>query len=661
VTLAAILFDFFVTGLDTVDALPSSYDPALVLVSYLVASLASYTFLQFASRIVELRHSVMRFAWLGAGAVMMGVGIWAMHFVGMLAYILPIRIAYDIIPTFLSVVPAILAATIALYVVARPAVTTRHLLIGGTLMGAGIGLMHYGGMTAVSVNALVRYDPVLFGASIVAAVALAVLALQVRFWVGKSTARSGAEHSTGRQEIVGALILGFAVTSMHYIAMASTYCFASPGIVPFAFDAGVFAGITAVIASLVLLMAIAAVGFDRRMKIEIAMRQKADANVAAEIERLNSVFQSTGAVVLMLDGAAKIVMVNHAVLEMLGLSAQDVAGRPVGELKFEGFDESIFEHWRAVAGTEHLRPVEFECSRARRDGAKRVFRLTANPVQDQSGDLRYIVLIGVDDTERRLAEIRLFDSSRLANLGEMATGMAHEINQPLAVIRMAADSVLEELDGPEAEAIPAELAAFIKAKLARISNQTERASTLVNELRTVARKPANDSLPFDVADAVRVSNDLLREQLKAARIEFKVEPPPPGLMVRGVASRLQQVIINLALNARDALHENPSRSTTGSLGHITLSAAVPPAGGVMLTLADDGPGIPVHVLPRLFEPFFTTKPTGKGTGLGLSISYDIIKRMGGEITAENRPEGGARFTIVLPPLSQNPSEQRTAA
>jgi NO-binding membrane sensor protein with MHYT domain len=145
VTLPATFLDFFVTGASTTNALPSRFNYALVLTSYLIASLASYEFLQFASRIAELRQSVMRLAWLAAGAVMMGVGIWAMHFVGMLAYVLPIPIAYDFVSTAISVVPAVLAAAIALHVVARPVVSTRRLVVGGTLMGAGIGAMHYVG------------------------------------------------------------------------------------------------------------------------------------------------------------------------------------------------------------------------------------------------------------------------------------------------------------------------------------------------------------------------------------------------------------------------------------------------------------------------------------------------------------------------------------
>jgi signal transduction histidine kinase len=143
---------------------------------------------------------------------------------------------------------------------------------------------------------------------------------------------------------------------------------------------------------------------------------------------------------------------------------------------------------------------------------------------------------------------------------------------------------------------------------------------------------------------------LLQEQLRAARIAFTIDLPPTGLMALGEASRLQQVIINLALNARDAVLERKSPPLAGPLGHITLRVAADEAGGAVLIVEDDGPGIPEHVLARLFEPFFTTKPTGKGTGLGLSISYDIVKRMGGDIAAENRSEGGARFRIVFPPV-----------
>src|SRR4051812_13867272 len=217
------LSQFFALNVDPSKAIPGSYDHTLVLLSYLVAALGSYAFLQFATRIGELRDAGLRLSWLAIGAIAMGGGIWAMHFIGMLAHILPIPVSYDPGITALSIVPAILAAAIALHVVARPVVTPPRLLVGGALMGAGIGAMHYTGMSALQVNAVVRYDPTLFAASIVVAVLLAILGLQAREWISRlRLARFG-----NMRELAGALILGLAVTAMHYTAMASTYCFAA--------------------------------------------------------------------------------------------------------------------------------------------------------------------------------------------------------------------------------------------------------------------------------------------------------------------------------------------------------------------------------------------------------------------------------------------------
>jgi NO-binding membrane sensor protein with MHYT domain len=198
------LSNYFALNVDPSQALPETYNWGLVLLSYLVAVLGSYAFLQFATRIAELRDAGLRYSWLVIGAIAMGGGIWAMHFIGMLAHILPIPVAYDPWITALSIVPAILGAGVALHVVARPVITTSRLLIGGTLMGAGIGAMHYTGMMAMQLNALVRYDPTLFAASIVVAVLLAVLALQVRQVISKlNLSRFGAVRDG-----VGALIMG---------------------------------------------------------------------------------------------------------------------------------------------------------------------------------------------------------------------------------------------------------------------------------------------------------------------------------------------------------------------------------------------------------------------------------------------------------------------
>jgi NO-binding membrane sensor protein with MHYT domain/nitrogen-specific signal transduction histidine kinase/CheY-like chemotaxis protein len=340
-----ILSHFFAFNVDPSQALPGSYNYALVLLSYLVAALGSYAFLQFATRIAELRDAGLRFSWLAIGAIAMGGGIWAMHFIGMLAHILPIPVTYDPAITALSIVPAVLAAGVALHVVARPLVTTPRLLVGGTLMGAGIGAMHYTGMSAMQINALVRYDPTLFAASIVVAVGLAILALQTREWISRRhLARLGY-----MREVVGALILGFAVTAMHYTAMASTYCFAARGqrdSIP-DIDEAAFAAVIALIASLVLLLALVAVIFDRRVALEAGMRaevmdsHRRTSEQLFQAQKMEAVGQLTGGVAHDFNNILTIVLANaDAIIEDAAASphivrrAQEIcdAGQKAAEL-----------------------------------------------------------------------------------------------------------------------------------------------------------------------------------------------------------------------------------------------------------------------------------------------------------------------------------------
>jgi PAS domain S-box-containing protein len=382
-----------------------------------------------------------------------------------------------------------------------------------------------------------------------------------------------------------------------------------------------------------------------------------------EMEQLSSVFQSNGAYFLLLDREERVVMMNQTLRDFGGYGDRDLTGVSYRTLGDTGLSLEIVKRWQAASGPERLAAVEFEGNAVDRAGKAHIAKITATPVQDKMGRLRYIVLIGVDDTERRLAEIRLFDTSRLTNLGEMASGIAHEINQPLAVIRLASDSLCEELDMPEAETIEPSLRDLLKRKLERIGAQTERASGIIRELRTLARKPSDDPRPFHLADVARGAADLLREQLRAARIDLSLDlPTSSGPSVRGEASRLQQVAISMALNARDAILERPTSCESGTLGRIDMRVESDSSSGrAILVIEDDGPGLPPAVLSRLFEPFFTTKPAGKGTGLGLSIGYDIVRRMGGEISAENRPEGGARFRLSLPLLPRQFPEAAVAA
>ncbi|HXC38677.1 MAG TPA: EAL domain-containing protein [Burkholderiales bacterium] len=222
-----------------------SYNYWMVFLSVVVAILASYTALNLATRITASKDAVAR-AWLIGGAISMGVGIWSMHFIGMLAFSLPIPLGYDVPVTLLSMLIAILVSGFALYVVSRATLGWRRLLVAGALMGGGICAMHYTGMAAMKMDPGIHYNPVLFGASVVIAVVASLAALWIAF-----TLR--ANSSWMRLAKLGsAVVMGFAITGMHYTGMAAaefaegSICLSSP-LTDFNWMAGTIAALTAII------------------------------------------------------------------------------------------------------------------------------------------------------------------------------------------------------------------------------------------------------------------------------------------------------------------------------------------------------------------------------------------------------------------------------
>jgi len=214
--------------------------------------------------------------------------------------------------------------------------------------------------------------------------------------------------------------------------------------------------------------------------------------------------------------------------------------------------------------------------------------------------------------------------------------MAHELNQPLNVISLATSNLRFSIK--KGKASPDNT----MAKLDRIDGAVHRAASIIDHMRAYGRLAGEGLSEINIGEIVQGSCNLLTEQLKLANIALVNEVPSGGLLVQGNAIQLEQVLINLINNAKDAIREK------GQAGQIIVDSEI--AGGrILVRVTDNGGGIPDHALPHVFEPFFTTKPVGKGTGLGGSISYGIVREMQGDIWAENVP-GGAQITISLPLL-----------
>jgi len=236
--------------------------------------------------------------------------------------------------------------------------------------------------------------------------------------------------------------------------------------------------------------------------------------------------------------------------------------------------------------------------------------------------------------ERKRAQAQVIQASKLATLGEMATSVAHELNQPLNIIRLAAGNSRRKLVKGEVNL------EYLDQKLERIQNQAVRAATIIDHMQMFGRKAEGKDIQIDPRTVIRNALGLVGEQLRLSQIEVATELPDACPYINGNMIRMEQVILNLLTNARDAIEYH------GGKKKITLRV-VEKNDGIQIISEDTGGGISPEALSRIFEPFYTTKDIGKGTGLGLSVSYGIIRDMGGTIEAENT-DAGARFTITLP-------------
>lgn len=260
-------------------------------------------------------------------------------------------------------------------------------------------------------------------------------------------------------------------------------------------------------------------------------------------------------------------------------------------------------------------------------------------VFDEQGRLLEVQAVGRDNTEVRRSQQQLTQSAKMATLGEMATGLAHEINQPLNVMRMAIANVLKRLDNGDAQVD------YLIDKLTRIDSQVQRAARVVDHMRVFGRRSEIEQQPFNPTLAIKGALSLLSEGMRGKGIDLRTIETGFEVQVRGYVDQLEQVLINLMVNARDALL-GKRETRPGLMPWISLHAERD-THWVRLWVEDNGGGIDPRLLERIFEPFFTTKPAGVGTGLGLSVSYGIVENMGGKLSVSNSSEG-ARFCIELP-------------
>lgn len=282
------------------------------------------------------------------------------------------------------------------------------------------------------------------------------------------------------------------------------------------------------------------------------------------------------------------------------------------------------------------------------DGSCKFVRMLAQQVHDASGECEYIGAL-MDVTAAKNAEDALHRSqshlahvTRVTTLGEMAASIAHEVNQPLSAVTTNAEAGLRWLnrDVPNLEEV--------RSAIERIKSEAHRASEVIRRIRALSRKTDPTHLPIDLQDVLQESIALVRREILRHRVNLDFRPTDAPMRVKGDKVQLQQVIINLMMNAMQAMSGMHGKERV-----LSVSLSNTPGCDVLLRVEDNGPGVAVQNLPSLFNPFFTTRP--EGMGMGLSICRSIIDAHGGRIWAESELGHGAVLSFSVPAAEQVPS------
>jgi hypothetical protein len=351
---------------------------------------------------------------------------------------------------------------------------------------------------------------------------------------------------------------------------------------------------------------------------------------AEELDRMRefseNILESLNDGLVVLNREDRVVRWNCRLEALYGVRHEQAVDRRIDEI----FDEAFYETLRAARRESPDGAALYRVPlMTRHDPARRVLiNLATTPLRDSDGAIAGSIVVIEDISARVQLEEQLQISEKMASLGLLAAGVAHEVNTPLTGISSYTQMLLQGADADD----PA------TKVLEKIERQTFRAAKIVNGLLNLARPAQVESGPVEINAVVNDVLSLLEHQFKTGSIQVRKELSVVSPIVQGTEYKLQQVFLNLFLNARDAMPKGGWLSIGTRAGDDQAA----------IEIADTGSGIPADCLSRIYDPFFTTKDIGKGTGLGLSITYGIVQEHGGTITCDSSVGNGTRFTLTLP-------------
>lgn len=610
------------------EILVGSYNHWLVALSVVIAVVASYTALGLSARATAAAaKGRVRTLWVSGGAFAMGLGIWSMHYIGMLAWSLPVAVHYHWPTVLLSFFAAVFAAGMALYVVSRPILTPVTSIVGGVLMGIGISAMHYIGMEAMRLPAMCHYSPGLVLVSVTLAIVISLAALWLTFHVRDE------RKATLRRKLISALLMGLAIPVMHYTGMAAV------SYAPMDIDPDLSQTINAArhgtleitaLTFLVLGLTILTTVVNRRLSSQ-------SAELALSEHRYRQLVESAGVILWRRNADSKAFsFVNQETAQFLGYPIHEWLENELFLCDHVHPDDRDMTFAACETVGKTGQPIAFEHRMIAADG-RVVWLRTCISLVANNGSNRELVGVMTDITERKLAQEAAEQASRAKS--EFLACMSHEIRTPMNGVIGMTELVLDT-----------DLTLEQRDCLSTVRTSAESLLTILNDILDFSKIEAGkldlDPVCFSLHNCMEETIRMmaLRAHRKHVELVCDIRPEVPAFVVAD-EGRLRQIVVNLLGNAVKFTEH----------GEVELKIAVESQDSdklcLRITVRDTGIGIDPEKQKLIFDAFSqadvsTTRKFG-GTGLGLSISSRLVAAMGGKIRVESSPGEGSSFHFTL--------------
>lgn len=623
------------------NAIQAEYHYGLVFLSIVIAIVSSYMAFLVSSRIRTSEYEKRTTLWMLIGSFALGCGIWAMHFIGMLAYILPMNARYDVTTTIISVIPVLLSSYIILNTSYEKNNTFQSILFRSVVVGVGIGLMHFIGMSAMNTNGIMRYDLALFIVSFLLAIFLSSISLKYKLQADK---RNSGNTIFSFELLLPSVIMGTAISAMHYTGMAAmeVYPASLNNHITSSWSSDDLTKLISIFIFFLMILLVIAIEISNRFDLYQKIKHS-EQNLAIT---LNSIADA----VIATDTNSLITQMNPVAEKLTGWTFEDAKNKELSNVLSLIDSENgnpIYIPFEEVVSSGKTVFLNNNIKLISKDGNEHLVTDSAAPILNIENKIQGIVFVFNDITQhyklrsdREKLQSQLHHSQKMDALGKLTGGIAHDYNNMLGVILGYAELLeLSLTDQPE-----------LMKYTQEIIHASEHSSSLTKKLLSFSKNKKPESSCINLNSFLNNEKNMLEKTLTARiKLIFEFEDDLWDTFLD--ENDLQDTILNLSINAMHAIDGNGKLTIRTSNKQINKTDAeifsISQGDYVCLSITDTGSGIEKEIKEKIFEPFFSTKG-GSGSGLGLSQVYGFIGRSNAAVKVYSEVDHGTNFQFYFP-------------